>query len=206
MKRIDFNISKGTSVTEKPQRPATGTPGYFTLTGANGPTIIASNWLNTIQDELKGILDKYGVEEDGQDDGQIADILVLLGFEITRSDSVQLMVMPPSHRVDVEGEHDLIEEVARVYGYDNIESSLPNLQATPYSEGKAVAAADDVRDALCSLGFREAVNYSFISPGEIERFGLPLDSAITILNPISQDQSTMRPSLMPGMLRSEFCT
>ena len=131
---------------------------------------------------------------------EMADILVLLGCEIERSDQEQLLVLAPSYRVDIEGEHDLIEEIARLYGYNKIEPTMPLMFAKSYAEKKSVQVTDRLRDALCERGGHEAINYSFIAKEDIERFGLPLDNTIELLNPLSQDQTTMRPSLIPGLL------
>ncbi|MBN1516397.1 phenylalanine--tRNA ligase subunit beta [Candidatus Sumerlaeota bacterium] len=133
---------------------------------------------------------------------EIADILMLLGCEIRRADQTQLMVQAPSFRVDIEGEHDLIEEIARIYGYNKIPVSLPLLECSPYLETVDVRTADHIRDLLCDCGFYEAINYSFISENDVEKTGGTKRPLIKILNPLSVEQAVMRPSLLPGMLKN----
>lgn len=121
----------------------------------------------------------------------------------TSSEEKGLLVYVPSYRPDIEIEVDLIEEVARLYGYDQIEASLPggsNTRGglTPYQGFK-----DKLKD-LMSRTFYEIINYSFISPRYFDMLGLPADSSlrevVKVANPLSEEQSVMRTILLPGML------
>ncbi len=114
-----------------------------------------------------------------------------------------LFVYVPSYRPDIEMEVDLIEEVARLYGYDRIEASLPggnNTRGglTPYQGFK-----DKLKD-LMSRTFYEIINYSFISPRYFDMLGLPEDSplrqVVKVANPLSEEQSVMQTILLPGLL------
>jgi phenylalanyl-tRNA synthetase beta chain len=126
-----------------------------------------------------------------------ADILGSLGFEVEQGDPWQVRI--PSWRRDVEGEADLVEEVIRIHGLDQI-SSTP----LPRSPGvaKPTATAEQLverclRRTAAARGLNEAVTWSFISESEAEPFG---GSAWIIANPISEEMKAMRPSLLPGLL------
>lgn len=121
----------------------------------------------------------------------------------TSDEAEGILVYIPSYRPDIEMEVDLIEEVARLYGYDLIEASLPGGNTTrggltPYQSFK-----DKLKD-LMSRTFYEIMNYSFISPRYFDMLGLPEDSSlrevVKVANPLSEEQSVMRTILLPGML------
>lgn len=116
-----------------------------------------------------------------------------------------LIVTIPSYRPDIELEVDLIEEVARLHGYDNIPATLPGGKTiqgglTPYQEFR-----DSIRH-LMSNRFYEIINYSFISPRYFDMLMLPAESklrqVVRVANPLSEEQSVMRTLLLPGMLET----
>lgn len=119
------------------------------------------------------------------------DILAKLGIERIKD----LTFKVPSFRLDLLKEIDLIEEVARIYGYNNIESVLDKIEIAnkvdPYEEFKF-----NLRDILWSLGVSEMINYSFVSPKWVTNMGLSSDNAINLVNPLGEDYSQMRPSLI----------
>jgi phenylalanyl-tRNA synthetase beta chain len=133
-----------------------------------------------------------------------ARILERLGFEILRHDAAGASVRAPSWRPDVEGKPDLVEEVARIAGYDNIvPTPLPRDDATAFKPvltllQKRVRAA---RRALAARGLVEGVTWSFISKDQATLFGGG-KPALALANPIAADLSDMRPSLAPGLLTS----
>jgi phenylalanyl-tRNA synthetase beta chain len=125
------------------------------------------------------------------------DILQRLGFTVTRGDVWQVAV--PSWRRDVDGAADLVEEVVRIEGIDNV-------PATPLPRAPGVARPTatpeqlverGVRRAAAARGLNEAVTWSFVSEAEAAPFG---GSAWLLANPISEDMKAMRPSLLPGLL------
>ncbi len=130
---------------------------------------------------------------------EIVRILEHLGFELTpeRRDASEFRVQIPSWRLDVEREIDLIEEIARLHGYDKFRNTLP---AYVGSVVELPDAAKDkkIRASLLGLGYDEAVSLSFISKQDAEKFSaaIPLELA----NPISDEASVMRTSLVPGIL------
>ena len=106
----------------------------------------------------------------------------------------------PSWRLDLEREIDLIEEVARVYGYNRFRNTLPafagSVVALPLAEKEAT-----LRRTLLALGWNEAVSSTFCSAADAALFAPQPDSAVTIGNPLSEEAGMLRPSLVPGMLR-----
>jgi phenylalanyl-tRNA synthetase beta chain len=127
-------------------------------------------------------------------------ILAALGFTVTQKGDV-LSVDVPSWRPDIDGEADLVEEIARLHGFDAIPAEpLPSLRAVP---APAVSASQRrvrmARRALAARGLVEAVTYSFIKKSEAEVFGGGQDS-LMLVNPISADMAAMRPSILPGLI------
>jgi phenylalanyl-tRNA synthetase beta chain len=99
-----------------------------------------------------------------------------------------------------------MEEVARLSGYNQIPTTFPMLPAQGTTAQPMMVRRNQVRDILCGFGFCEAINYSFISAESCDRIQLDADDSrrrhIALLNPISEDQSVMRTTLVPGMLAS----
>ncbi len=130
-----------------------------------------------------------------------AAILRALGCTVEPLEAGDLAVEPPSWRGDIEGEADLVEEVLRVKGYDQIpavplprEAPLPRPALVPVRRRSEL-----VRRALASRGLTEAVGFSFISEREAELFGGG-QPELRLVNPISADLDMMRPSLLPGLV------
>ena len=117
-----------------------------------------------------------------------------------------LTVTPPSFRGDLEREIDLIEEVARMQGYDNIPMTLPVSSAFPSGKNKELPLERKVMEVLTHHGFLEVMNYSFVSPACDDLLGLspedPRRRHVHILNPLTEDFSLMRTSLVPGLLET----
>jgi len=135
----------------------------------------------------------------GLDGIQIVRILKRLGFDALpeREEEHEFTVRIPSWRLDVEREIDLIEEIARLHGYDKFRNTLPAFV------GSVIELPDagkdrKVRSTLLALGYNEGVSLSFISPEDAEEFSaVPV---IEVENPLSEEASVMRTSLVPGML------
>jgi len=134
------------------------------------------------------------------DAGEIFRILKKLGFVVIPEGQAdqQFRVHIPSWRLDVEREIDLIEEVARLYGYDRFENTLPAYSGAvvelPYAR-----AQQALRKRALALGYNEAVSLTFISHEDAERFA-PDTRVLELENPLSEEASVMRTSLVPGML------
>ena len=128
-------------------------------------------------------------------------ILRALGCIVESLEAGDLAVEPPSWRGDIEGEADLVEEVLRVKGYDEI-PAVPLPREAPLPRPALVPArrrSELVRRALASRGLTEAVGFSFISEREAELFGGG-QPELHLVNPISADLDAMRPSLLPGLI------
>jgi len=133
----------------------------------------------------------------------MADILRRLGIQDVSSERT-LRVKPPSWRSDLAIEVDLIEEIARLHGYDRIPTTLPaaRIQAPEVPPERHVVSA--TRQALTSLGFHEAITYRFVSDTWPDRLRLAADDprrrAVRLRNPLREDQAVLRTSLVPGLL------
>jgi phenylalanyl-tRNA synthetase beta chain len=128
-------------------------------------------------------------------------ILERLGFAVSgvrgENDEAEATVVPPTHRPDIGGEADLIEEVVRIRGLDKIPTVLPAIKPqTPRATGATEAR---VRRAAVEVGLSEAVTYGFVSPKDIAALGLP-PAPVVLKNPLGEERSVMRTSLLPGLL------
>ncbi len=136
--------------------------------------------------------------------GEVETIFSSLGFLIERGSDDLISVKVPTYRVDIHQEIDLIEEVARFYGYDNIHKRERPLYRTgnlPHSPEHLFTRS--VRERLLKEGLQECLTCDLISPTQaalISTDTFPSRTLIKILNPHSIEQSVMRPSLLPGML------
>ncbi len=133
----------------------------------------------------------------------IEKTLKSLGFIVSREgDTVN--VTPPSFRDDVERGEDIVEEIARLYGYDNIPSTLPVMQMSPAPEHKTQNLVKSLKTSFVKSGYTEVINYSFINPEAINKLALPADdrrrNLVYINNPLRQEESAMRTTLVPALL------
>ena len=131
-------------------------------------------------------------------DPEVVDTLERLGMEVT-ADGDDWRVVPPGFRFDVGIEEDLIEELARVVGYDRIPTTLPVGRLGAGSAPEGAVPLDQVRGLLVARGYQEAITYSFVDP-RLQAQVEPERDAVTLENPLSADLSVMRTSLWPGLL------
>jgi phenylalanyl-tRNA synthetase beta chain len=127
----------------------------------------------------------------------IINILTSLGFVITSQNEEKLEVEIPTYRSDIEREIDLIEEVARIYGYQII-PEISKISVALEVKVDQSAFKDNVKSNLNSLGFFEIITNSMLSENIASKFGKP----VSVLNPQNSEMSRIRPSLMPGLLTS----
>ncbi len=111
-------------------------------------------------------------------------------------------ITPPSHRLDLESKADLAEEVARVLGYDRIPVHHPPLAASPAHKTPRAALVDFLSRRLKEAGFYEAYNYDFISLADFELSGAEAKKGVRLANPLSEDMTILRPTLLTGLLRN----
>lgn len=127
----------------------------------------------------------------------IASIFSRLSFTFER-DGDAFVVTPPSYRFDITIEEDLIEEVARLYGYERIPDLPPLARATMRATPETVRPVHALRNAMAGLGYQEVVNFSFVDGEWEER--LSRAPRIRLLNPIASQMSVMRTTLIGGLL------
>jgi phenylalanyl-tRNA synthetase beta chain len=134
---------------------------------------------------------------------EVSRILTDLGFEVeTKKDTYHVTV--PSWRLkDVAIEADLIEEVARIYGYDNIPTTAPQTENTPPAMNPHRTYERQLKNQLVGLGFDEIYTFAFLGPELLGKCGMAADAkTIELTNPISTDMSLMRQSLLPRTLET----
>ena len=132
------------------------------------------------------------------EDSRVADILTRLGCDV---ESVEegWNIKPPVFRFDLATPEDLVEEVARIYGYDNIPARLRPMQPRIVLNEETQVSEDSLRNILVSRGYQEAITYSFVPP-EVESLLSPGQEQIELSNPISEDLSIMRSTLWSGLI------
>ena len=132
---------------------------------------------------------------------EVLDILNRLHMHIDSDEGGVFRITSPSARRDIEIEEDLIEEVARVYGYDRLPARRPGGGLTIRIPGEGELSETSLRHQLCARGFQEIITWSFVSEDELRRIEL-LDGAQPLANPLSRDLAILRTSLLPGLLQT----
>ncbi|WP_426138925.1 phenylalanine--tRNA ligase subunit beta [Pseudomonas sp. DWP3-1-2] len=135
------------------------------------------------------------------DDAQVERLLTALGLQISSDVAGQWQVEVPSHRFDISLEVDLIEELARLYGYNRLPVRYPQARLAPQAKAEARSALPELRRLLVARGYQEAITYSFIDPKQFELFS-PGVEPLLLANPISNDMAAMRASLWPGLVKA----
>ncbi|NBF06066.1 phenylalanine--tRNA ligase subunit beta [Pseudomonas sp. Fl5BN2] len=138
-----------------------------------------------------------GMEIDGV---EVERLLTALGLIVTADGAGQWRVEVPSHRFDISLEVDLIEELARLYGYNRLPVRYPQARLAPQAKAEAQGDLPALRRLLVARGYQEAVTYSFIDPKLFELFN-PGVEPLLLANPISADMAAMRSSLWPGLVK-----
>ncbi len=139
---------------------------------------------------------------------RMTDLLASVGFAVQpgRDGSEVLSVTVPTFRVDVTRDIDLVEEIARLEGYNNIPTTFPRIDTAGHRPNPALDLRDGVRRLMTGFGFTEAINYSFHSLQSPDQLKIPPDDdrrrMVRVLNPLTEDQAAMRTSLVPGLLES----
>lgn len=137
---------------------------------------------------------------------QIANFLQSVEFTVEIKDNETLSVLSPSFRVDVCRPEDLMEEVARLWGYDKICTTFPKISGVTNLPGHGVAIKNQIKDMMAGYGFSESITYSFVAKNACDRLRLPQTDdrrrMLDVLNPISEELAVMRTSLVPGLLEA----
>jgi len=170
--------------------------------GEPGPVVVTDAELpesRTVKLRASKVLGLLGLDIAAAD---IEDILSRLGLEVIEKDAGSWLFKVPSWRFDISIEADLIEEVARVYGYDNLPISRSTTDSRLNSSSENKLSIKQLRRRLISLGYQEVISYSFVEPELESSLSLPQSDAITLSNPISSEMSVMRRSLWPGLIQT----
>jgi phenylalanyl-tRNA synthetase beta chain len=138
-------------------------------------------------------------DQEGITASSVESVLTALGCGLNQSSHAQWQVTLPSWRLDLEREIDLIEEVARVYGYNRFANTLPafgeGVRSLPWAESESA-----VRRTLLAAGFHEAIGSTFCSAADAALTAPQPGLAVPLGNPLSEEAGVLRPSLVPGML------
>ncbi len=131
-------------------------------------------------------------------DAEVERILQALGLAVERSDD-GWSVTPPSRRFDIAIEEDLIEEVARIHGYDRIPTTLPGGASRLIAPTETRVDAPTVRRQMAARDYLEAVNYAFVDAAWLAQWDAE-EGAVALANPLSAELGVMRTSLLPGLV------
>lgn len=129
---------------------------------------------------------------------RVKDMLERLGMHVETTETTYT-VETPSYRFDISIEEDLIEEVARIYGYNNIENTAPLARLHINAHAEQDVSLNVLKQSLLQQGFQEAITYSFVDPKK-QMLLFPGIEGLSLEHPISSDMSVMRVSLLPGLL------
>jgi len=108
----------------------------------------------------------------------------------------------PTRRIDLKTQEDLIEEIGRIFGYENIPAKAPCVELQTPTRNEKRILEDKLRDILIGSGFSEVMNYSFYSADDIEKCGLGVEGHYEVANPMNPDQQYMRRAMIPGLLKN----
>ncbi|MBN9648372.1 phenylalanine--tRNA ligase subunit beta [Terrisporobacter sp.] len=131
-------------------------------------------------------------------------ILKDLEFKCDLKSDDEVVIEVPPFRLDIEQEADIYEEIARIYGFENIPSEQLEGNATAGVKTPQQKFMDKIKNTATSIGLYEILTYSFVSPKSLDKIKLPEDDKkrdyITLINPLGEDTSVMRTTMMPSML------
>jgi phenylalanyl-tRNA synthetase beta chain len=133
---------------------------------------------------------------------EMRNILIRLGFNVAPIifHAYTLDVEVPSFRTDITREIDLIEEIARIYGYDKIPATLPPLISIP-TKTQYQLITERIKNILCACGLYEVITYAFIDPNMLDRMKISSGKNVSISNPLSEEDRLLTHSLIPNLLR-----
>jgi len=144
-----------------------------------------------------------GTQLSGQ---EIRALLERLEIAVTERSDGRLACVAPSYRPDLVLPEDLVEEVARIHGYERIPATLPEGPVRPVHATRARLLRDRASDALAAAGLLETMTLAFMNPGDLDRLDLSLDDprrrTLRVLNPVSEEESRLRSTLLPSLLRA----
>ena len=164
--------------------------------------------LQTVKDIELGVKRTNRLLGTDLDRNRIQGFLESIEFKVEPIDKNEdrLKVTPPTFRVDVSRREDLMEEVARLSGYNNIPTTFPAMPAEGRPPAHRIRLRNRIKGLMNGFGFTEAIAYSFVAESSCDRLRMkqadPRRAMIHILNPLTEDQAVMRTSLVPGILET----
>jgi len=162
------------------------------------------NKINLRIKRVNRILGQLLEKDESETKNQIINILNKLEFKVVEDKGEYIEVIPPSFRGDVEREIDIVEEIARIYGYDKINPTLFSSAIAQEGKNFRFKVIDQAREILIGCGLNEIITYSFISPEIFDKIRIPeghkLRNTIKIKNPLTREHSLMRTSLIQSLL------
>jgi len=136
----------------------------------------------------------------------VLQILKSIGMTVHKESNGKYLVTPPTYRVDITREVDLIEEVVRLYGYDRVPATLPAVSVAEMTVIPRLDLEERIRQLFIGSGYSEVINYSFTSPASVEYLCLPpadeRRNLVVIKNPLTEEQSVMRTTMAYGLLET----
>ncbi|MCK5466579.1 phenylalanine--tRNA ligase subunit beta [Candidatus Parcubacteria bacterium] len=132
---------------------------------------------------------------------EVMRILESLDFEVAINNKI-LKIKVPTCRIDIEKTNDIIEEIGRIYGYENIPEVAPTVEMKSVASDKILSLEKDLRVISEGLGFCEIYNYSFVSEKDINNLGLKIEDHLELQNPLSEEHKFMRMSVLPYLLKN----
>lgn len=145
-------------------------------------------------------------KEDNESKKEIIGILEKLGLKVIEKNSSSIKVIPPTFRGDIQKDVDIIEEIAKIYGYEKIPNTLFKSTVVQKGISDEQKILDKINNLLISCGMHQTINYSIITPAYFDWMNLPeeheMRNTISLLNPLIQDQRIMRTTLLPGLLKA----
>lgn len=132
----------------------------------------------------------------------IIHILRSLGFGVKKAKALLLVSPPFWRRHDCTGPHDLVEETARIYGYDKVPLQLLTGEIPPIEEDAILASARNAKHLLQGSGWTEIITYSAVGAALLEKIGVKSSDTVSIHNPLSEEFAYLRTSLLPGLLNA----
>lgn len=142
----------------------------------------------------KNIVDVLGTEISNED---ILDVFTRLGFKY-EADDTKVIVSVPRRRLDISIKEDLIEEVGRIYGVDNIKGKLPTL---PVKQGSYDKTTRGIRNKMVSLGLNETLSMIFINDKECKKYTTDEFEVVKLLDPLAEERNALRYSMIPSMMK-----
>lgn len=171
--------------------------GTLTKMSDNYPKPYAPQEISVRHHKIKSLL---GVDIDKKSALRFLDNL---GFSCT-SDQEGILVTPPGFRPDIQREVDIIEEIARLYSYDKIPSTLPVMKMQTMNDSTKRGVINNIKDFMVKSGYTEVINISFLNPAALDNLSISVDDKrrklVYIKNPLRKEDAALRTSLVPSLL------